>query len=305
MGEEQVERDRLRAAANPQKPFLVGGQPIGYVPPEKYPELGSPTILSEGIRLHTVGVYRKFPSKTDVRVYLPAKKAADRSLPAVFIAPAGSNCLCGMALAEGDTVEHLPYAKEGFAVVAFSLSGPMPDPPEERTMVKAVEEFFKADAGLHDGKAAIDFALTRVPEIDPNRLYAAGHSSAGTFALIFAAREPRIKAVAAYGAPIDMEVAFAPGMAQLRRAPEFMSIFPKLNPRANEQSLSCPVFLFHAADDDVVPISHAVDMEQRLKQAGKDVTFVRTPNGGHYDSMLHNGVPAAIRWFKTKAGLAK
>ena len=43
-----------------------------------------------------------------------------------------------------------------------------------------------AQAGLVNARNALEFVLARVPEVDPKRIYAAGHSSAGTLALLFA-----------------------------------------------------------------------------------------------------------------------
>lgn len=309
MNEEQVKKDAERGRNAPQTPNIFGGPPgsskplLAGEPPTKYPELPNPVTRGDGVRQYSVSIPWGFNQKTDVRVYLPLQPAAPRSLATVLIAPAGSNCLCGKALEEGDAAEHVPWAKAGFAVVAFSLAGPMPDAPNDKLMENAINEFQRADAGLVDAKAAMEFALQRIREIDSNRLYAAGHSSSGSFALTLAAREPRIKGVAAFAAAIDLEERFGPAMAQLRRVPGFMSYFEKLNPRANEPKLSCPVFLFHASDDDNVPISDSENCERRLKQLGKNVTFVRTNRGGHYQSMIDEGIPAAIAWVKSKAGM--
>jgi dienelactone hydrolase len=306
MNEEQARKDAELARKNPTPNFFDSPPARDRTtpasqPPTNYPELPNLTTRGDGIRQYAVSIPWGLMRKTDVRVYLPPKAGAPRSLPTIFIAPAGSNCLCGKALEEGDTPEHLPWAKAGFAVVAFSLSGPMPDVPDERAMEKAFSDFQRADAGLVDAKAAMEFAMLRIREIDANRLYAAGHSSAGSFALTFAAREPRIKGVAAFAAAIDLEERFGPAMAQLRRVPGFSSYFAKLDPKSNESKLACPVFLFHAADDDNVPISESENCERRLKQAGKDVTFVRTSRGGHSEAMMDEGIPAAIAWVKAKA----
>ena len=74
------------------------------------------------------------------------------------------------------------------------------------------------------------------------------------------------------------------------------------SPRTHESRLNCPLFLFHAEDDSNVPVEDSRDFASRLKQAGKDVTFVTVPTGDHYDSMIEEGIPKAIAWLKTKTG---
>src|SRR5215831_13159251 len=51
-----------------------------------------------------------------LNLYLPAGQHAAKSLPCVFIAPAGT-AFHGAVIDESDRAEHLPYVKEGFAVM--------------------------------------------------------------------------------------------------------------------------------------------------------------------------------------------
>jgi dipeptidyl aminopeptidase/acylaminoacyl peptidase len=61
------------------------------------------------------------------------------------------------------------------------------------------------------------------------------------------------------------------------------------------------VFVFHANDDSNVNVSESRDFVQRLKTAGKQVEFMTVPSGDHYDSMVQEGIPAAIDWLKRAA----
>ncbi len=60
----------------------------------------------------------------------------------------------------------------------------------------------------------------------------------------------------------------------------------------------CPVFLFHARDDRNVPLQQTTGFAALLKKTNANVTLVTVPNGGHYDSMLHQGIPKGITWFR-------
>jgi len=137
-------------------------------------------------------------SAMQIWLYLPEGAHAPRSLPCVLIAPAGTRLLYGSNLGLDDQPEHLPYAHAGFAVLAYELSGnAMPMARTFGDFKEPVTEFMAADGGLDNARAAIDWLLANVPEVDPQQLYAAGRSSAATMALNLAAADSRIRAVAA------------------------------------------------------------------------------------------------------------
>ncbi len=71
------------------------------------------------------------------------------------------------------------------------------------------------------------------------------------------------------------------------------------SPSTHLDRISCPVFLFHAADDSNLPIAESRTFRDKLQAAGKNVTLVETPTGDHYDAMIQVGIPQAIEWLKT------
>jgi dienelactone hydrolase/DNA-directed RNA polymerase subunit RPC12/RpoP len=235
-------------------------------------------------------------------LYLPTGEHAPRSLPCILIAGAGSNLITGMDLGDGDRPEHVPYARAGFAVLAYELDGRMPENAKGnlQALIGASRAFLNAQAGLINARVAIEYATTRVPAIDPQRLYAVGHSSAATLALLVAENEPRIAACVAFAPAVDLTLQYQPPaqkeLAQLiRGASQF---FTRFNPRASEAKITCPLFLFYA-DDDAPIASQARDLGARLMQSGKEVTVSNVPAGGHYDSMIKVGVPRAIKWLQS------
>lgn len=227
--------------------------------------------------------------------YLPAKRVG--KIPCVFIAPAGSALHHGMNLVGDDQKEHLPYVKSGFAVVAYEIEGPLPNPAET---INAAKAFMAAQGGVLDGKRAVSSALVTLKDIDPNRLYAAGHSSAGTTALALAAADPRIKACAAYAPCASLTKHFGADLQKLDGfVPGFRMFIRKFSPDSNTASLKCPVFLFNAADDDVVPPGDMQSYAARLKATNKSVKTMTVPTGGHHDSMINQGIPAGIQFFRS------
>ncbi len=277
------------------------------------PELGAMGEIEPGVKFKEI----KLPSPVGpntppghsgkIWVYLPSPKYVPRSLPCVLITGAGSRLITGMSLGNGDRAEHLPYARAGFAVVAYEMDGFPPendDNAPDSAYVGPAKAFFRAQAGLVNAKVAIQFAITRLTnDIDLNKLYVAGHSSAATTALLVAANDNRIRGCAAFAPAIDMEAMF-PSSARLTvlsLAPGTSDLFTKYNPRAVENQIKCPLFLFYAEDDDRFS-GQVKEMAARLKGRGKNVTLVAARSGGHYESMINEGIPNAIGWFLSLSG---
>jgi acetyl esterase/lipase len=231
-----------------------------------------------------------------LNLYLPAGQHAAKSLPCVLIAPAGT-AFHGSVIDESDRAEHLPYVKEGFAVMAYELSGALANPHARNLTYKDVipplKEFMKADGGLVNGKIAIDYIVAKVPEIDPAQLFACGHSSSAVVALNLAAGDNRIRAVCAYAPRTNVEDWWNdPKMDKL--VPGFKDFATRKSPLRHASSFNCPVFIFHADDDSMVPLGDNQRFVAVMKGAGKKITFKQVPTGDHYDSMIEQGIPAGI-----------
>src|SRR5262249_55038981 len=148
-----------------------------------------------------------------------------------------------------------PYARAGFAVASFEIDGNVPRGASNKAIVKGACEFRAADAGLANARVALDFLLARVPAIDPNRVYIAGHSSAGTLALLVAEHDPRIKACVAYAPCTDVEARLHGVSLSLENSqPGYKDFLHNSSPRTHAAKLKCPLFLFHAEDDHNVSI---------------------------------------------------
>lgn len=310
------------AAAGPMNPAgPMNGRVGGYQPrprmpvaPPVMPPLGGGRPVEPGVVLHEVrlGMSSTTPPVPGQRgklwVYLPADATAPASVPCVFMCGAGSKLIFGMDLGEGDRPEHLPYVRAGFAVVAYELDGAEPEGARAAVpsfVVEASMSFLAAESGLVNARNAIAYALEKVPQVDPNRLYTAGHSSAGTMALLLAENEPRLKGVAAYAPRVDTEAnAPAPARAALiQLVPAAREFWDRFNPIRHEGQLNCPVFLFYAQGDTVIPSAEIIGCAGRLKGLGKPVTLETVPGGDHYRSMIEVGLPKGVEWLAGLAGL--
>ena len=263
------------------------------------PELAgtAPRRLESGVLFCEVRLPRKARANR-LWIYLPDHSSVEK-IPCVLIAPAGSRMFHGMDLGDSDRPEHLPYVRAGFAIVAYELSGSIPQTASSEEALAAARAFKEARAGVADASAALDFVLAQVPQIDPARIYTAGHSSAATTALLVAENEPRIKACVAFAPVCDLRARLGERLVGVltRSISGYDAFVTQSSPAANLTRLRCPVFLFHADDDTNVPTSEVAACAAELARSNPHVSFVRVPAGDHYQSMIREGIPLAIQWF--------
>jgi len=231
---------------------------------------------------------------THLWIYAPSERAQDAKLPAILIAPAGSDLLHGMRLGNGDRPEHLPYVTAGFVVVAYELSGGTEDPD-------AHDSFAKAQGGLVNGLAALAFAKQQIPFVDSSKIFAVGHSSAGDAALLLGAHAPSLKGAAIYNSAGDG--CWHQSHAVLKRLagsdPHFAEFCQRTRAASHVGHLTVPIFLFTSGEDTTCPPSSVKALAARLHQAGRACKFVEASSGDHYSSMLEQGIPTAIAWMRS------
>jgi dienelactone hydrolase len=293
------------ASAQARTPF-----PVASVPVPSFPDRGPAIPMGNGVALYEIrlgeGNFPRVPGQGGkLWLYLPPGQHGPGSLPCVLVAPAGSTMLCGNTLGElSDDYhdEHLPYAEAGFAVVGYELDGPLADFEEEddTELRRAYLAFRAAQAGLVNARNALEFVLAKVPEVNRNRVFAAGHSSAGSLAMLFAEHEPRLRAAVAYAPVTDLETWLEPPAIRIQSLimPDLADFVVRSSPKTHEANLKCPLLLFHALDDTNVPVEESQTCAARLKALGKDVTLITVPSGDHYEAMIEEGIPLAIDWLK-------
>lgn len=276
-----------------------------------FPDLGPGRAIEPGVRFHEVVLGPPWsPGRAPGQsgklwVYSPEGDAAPASLAGVVIRGAGSPMITGMNLGDGDRPEHLPWARAGFVVVAYELDGAR-DGPEagDAELVRSIQGFLAAQAGLVNARAALDFIAAKLPQVDPKRILSVGHSSAGTTALLAAEDDKRISGCVAFApGQYDVPPERAQVIQQLTEAlPGAGDFLTRFNPATNLEKLNVPVFLFSAADDSVVPAARTAALAKSLEGLGRSATLATGPNGGHYEAMVQDGVPQAIAWARELNG---
>jgi dienelactone hydrolase len=300
-----------QVSAAAKQPFNLAA-----VPMPAFPERGQPTDFG-GVDLYKVkingqtgGHYTPPGHGGSIFVYLPKGSHPAKSLPCVLITGAGTDLMSGVEfediVEEEEAAEHLPYVRAGMAVVVYEMdgSGYNGDEDEDDGDVQMYKDFRAACAGMVNARNALEFTLQKCPEVNPSQIFTAGHSSAGTSALLFAAHEPRIAGAIGYAPCSDVEN-FQP--RALIRALSFS--FPQLHdflcqssPKTHAQRITCPVFLFHAEDDDTVKIKTTHDFAALLQPHNQNVTVETVPGGDHYFSMIEQGIPKGVAWLKQRTG---
>lgn len=291
--------------ADPWSPadVAVPDFPVGLGPGEPLP--GQVTKHVVRLASDQSGYYTPPGRGGQVWVYLPPgyEAAPPGSLPCVLVPPAGTSGLTGIKLGEGDMPEHTPYAEAGFVVVAYELDGPLtsPDDAPSAEVQRAYLAYSAAQAGVVNGRNALELVLQRLPAVSPRAIFVAGHSSAGGAALLLAAHEPRLAGCLAYAPVADLverhgEWAIGdewlfPGLKQfLRRA----------SPLTHVGRVGCPVYLFHSLEDEVVDAASTRVYAGQLRAHGGEVTYQEAAEGDHYQSMIDQGVPAGIAWLEAR-----
>jgi dipeptidyl aminopeptidase/acylaminoacyl peptidase len=280
----------------PPAPF--GAPKQNNVPVPKSSEFSEPEMIEDGVMFQEA-VLKSGTIPMKVWYYQPEKPQGKLAL--VLVPPAGSTLVSGMGLNDGDREEHFPYVRAGFAVASFEIDGQVADDASDAMIFKAAREFRDSKAGINNAKAALDFILAKCPDVDPDRVFIAGHSSAATLALLVASHDARIKGCISYCGCTDVEERLAKAIPDLNRAiPGYRDFIRFSSPKTHVDKLTCPTFLFHASDDDNVPTSQTITFAALLKKTNKEVTVDVSAKGGHYDSMIKSGIPKGIAWLKKR-----
>jgi dienelactone hydrolase len=283
----------------PDEPFVVPD-----LSAVTLPDLGEGELIEDTqVKFHDLAASGSGPAgSTRFRVLVPPGDHADRSLPCVLVAPAGSNLLSGMDLDEGDYFdETLPYAEAGMVVVSYSIDGPMGE--DEDDVGAAYEQFRAAGAGVANGALALRLAREKLPFVNPDKIFSVGHSSAGTLSLLLAAHLPDLAGAAAYAPACDV-AAFHKDLLDEPFSglllPGARVFVKRSSPTTHAARIKVPVFVFGARDDDKVTSEEWRNFGRAVTDAGGQAEIKTVATGGHYQSMIDEGIPAGIEWIRAR-----
>ncbi|WP_417385453.1 prolyl oligopeptidase family serine peptidase [Gimesia sp.] len=256
------------------------------------------------------GIPQKF------RVYLPPDIPENTQVPCVLVPPAGATMLTGMDIDLNDTsldAEHEPYIKAGFAVITFSIDGPIGDIQQttDNQFVNSHMQFRESRAGVINCVNAFHQVIETVPNIDRKNIFIAGHSSAATLSLLFAeyfskvfqGSSLKLKGCLAYAPATDSKSFLKENLPIFKRIIPDVEQFIKISSPSNySEKIDCPVFLFHSTGDRVTSYTDTAAFTAQLQKQGIDVEFSTSNGADHYQTMIDFGIPRGISWIQKQTG---
>ncbi|MGA2814292.1 MAG: alpha/beta hydrolase [Candidatus Acidiferrum sp.] len=213
---------------------------------------------------------------------------ATTAVPAVIYIHGGGWFLGDKA---GAVLETLPYLKMGWAAVnvEYRMAG-----------------VSKAPGAVEDCRCALRWVVRNAKEyhIDPARLVATGHSAGGHLSLTTGMlkesdgldtncpgdkgeSEPRIAAIVNWYGITNVADLLAGGnrktyaIAWLGSAANKAEVARRVSPLTYVREDSPPTITIHGDADDVVPYSHALQLQQALDKAGVPNQLFTVKGGGH------------------------
>ncbi len=230
------------------------------------------------------------------------------SLGCVLIPASGKNPFHGYDVLPIKNLEPLfPFAAQGLVAIHFSVDGPMPKAEYSNKthfwddLQVAIRALLKADGGLENCRLALEFALQKIPAVNPGQIYIAGEHSGGTLALKFAAIEPRIAACVAMTPMIDLERAIEQlgvPAARTELHDQMRQIAGKHPLLSLAEQIKCPVMLTHMRGDKTYPFRESQDFAAQLRLSNPAVDYLPAefnPDDPYYANMKYMNSAA---WFR-------
>jgi len=277
-----------------------------------FPELGNEYtkdgITTYSIKFRSLEENAKFTRdkkagrRMEIRVWLPSDHVPGTKLPLVLVAPAGTNLMHGTKLPPRKyEAEAITYVHSGIMVVQYSIDGVNPQGELTVTLLNHLFILLRnAQGGVTNGRIALDYTLEKFPDVDHDRIYCAGHSSAGTTALQLASADPRIKKCAAYSPVCFLDRRLKPvldGPQLVKQIEGIEDYVLTWSPHNRSEHFLCELFIFHSQEDSNEPWKNSSDFVEMMRQQGKPIKFISARSGSHYQSMVDEGIPEAIKWF--------
>jgi dipeptidyl aminopeptidase/acylaminoacyl peptidase len=174
----------------------------------------------------------------------------------------------------------------------------LPDNWTEEQRHEAVDKFHASGKGVRTARSVMNYVVRLFPQIDPNMVFAAGHSSAGGLALTLGAYQSSLRGIIAYAPSTDLRRELGELTIEIfdSQIPGFAAFTRLASPLNLTKRITSPVFIFQTRDDRVIDPAATTEFVEKLKVSNPNVTYVLEPEGGHYEGMLDKGIPKAIRW---------
>jgi dienelactone hydrolase len=285
-------------------------KPLTYIDVNQLPGLGAAS-QSDTMNAYQVAFPRGNDRASRFLVYLPNNPNGAK-LPCVFIAPSGTTPLYGRNLEQFQQWDYTPFISAGYAVVLYDVDGDIEHMSEvnEATLLnqpsKIVTARLKAykasDAGVLNAKLAIDYAIARIPQIDPNLIYTAGYGAGGTLSLMVAATDSRVKGAISFTPVTDLPKNFSTYIDNISTAvPGYKEFIQRSSPYDNASKMTKPLFIFHNEASTVNSLEDTNKFVELASKTNSAVTYVHAQEAPQtrYDVPL-TSVKQSIEWLNNQ-----
>lgn len=211
---------------------------------------------------------------------LPAGKSPSRQPAVLFLHG-------GFAFGADDWDQTLPYREADYVVMTPLLRA-------ENGQVGSYSMFFHE---VSDVLAAAETLAAR-PDVDPDRIYVAGHSIGGTLAMLSAMASDRFAAAASFSGSPDQRLWSRDQPEVVPFDPNEANEFEIRSPLAWARSFQCPTRLYFG---ELEPFfrSSTLLLAQRAQTAGLDVEAMEV-RGDHMSS-VKPAMQSSIAFFKSRS----
>ena len=192
----------------------------------------------------------------------------------------------GFAFGDGDWDMSLPFINAGFAVMTPILRGENQQPGNFTLYYDEVNDVLAATE-----------ALVRHPQINPDRVFVAGHSAGGTLATLACLTSTRFRAAASFSGTMDVETGISGQPALVVFDPVDPKEIQMRSPLYFATSFKCPARLFHGTNESLFP-EETQKTASRAKAIGLDVEHLIVP-GNHFTSVTP-ATTQTIEFFRSK-----
>lgn len=205
--------------------------------------------------------------------------------------PAVVFCHGGFALGDSDIEDVGLFVEHGFAVFVPAWRG-------ENGNAGSFELYY---GEVDDAVAAMEF-VARLPHVDENSIYLAGHSAGATIALLAAEMSERPQAVMACSPTLDMtRVVEVVGEAIFDEAPFAIRDTQETDVRSPGRFLShlgCPAQLVYG-DQELLLIAQTESVKQQLQQQGLNIKIDVKADCDHF-TVLPEAIASAATFFSSQ-----
>jgi predicted Zn finger-like uncharacterized protein len=221
----------------------------------------------------------QYPSgNLNLKAWISRTRSKSELMPAVLYLHGG------FAFGEDDWRQCQRFRDAGFVTMTPTLRG---ENGQSGTYTLFYDE-------VNDVVAAAEF-LSKMPGVDSDRIYVAGHSAGGTLAMLAAMTSKRFKGCASFSGSPD-QVTFVKRNSEL--APFNSSNSKELemrSPLAFPKSFKCPARLYWGSEEMPFRLATRALIE-KATAAGLDVQGIEVP-GDHFSS-LDQAIPQAVTFFQ-------